>query len=447
MSKDVFPLLDLQELVVCLQSCDFALANEENIARPSSKYVVTLYKQIIDSFSGISPDTLINNGELLLESSGTHIDDDPVYRDTLQMLTLNKICFKFFEDVGVPDFNMMDLYKPEAQRTQRFLSAVVNYARFREERMLDCDQFMSQTETLLGQLRQKLDDHNFLQLQVQKLEEASSFADGETLVSLESNNRNLENQLKKLTQVQETFSIDYNNYKSSKRKMLAELESLGFELIELELQRGKLQRYSEADVGSLQASIKELSQALEEQSESLSRLQKQHRNLAKAMSTFQTVTTELYELLRVISTDLQKSHLQEVGILELKEQLLNNRAKLEHLLTSGVTVKLTNMQTQLESRKKSIRELEDSTRIEHQENSSVLHTLQTQFSQEILPEVRKIDEHVESELYGVVIKGLEKDMQQLREDFKKESDAIELEYSLLATHINNYMSSMLQRIR
>ncbi|CEP61233.1 kinetochore-associated Ndc80 complex subunit NUF2 LALA0_S02e09736g [Lachancea lanzarotensis] len=447
MNKDVFPLLDLQELVVCLQSCDFALANEENISRPSSKYVVTLYKQIIDSFSGISPDTLINNGELLLESSGTHIDDDPVYRDTLQMLTLNKICFKFFEDIGVPDFNMMDLYKPEAQRTQRFLSAVVNYARFREERMLDCDQFMSQTETLLAQLRQKLDDHNFLQLQVQKYQELSTFADGETLGSLESNNRNLENQLKKLTQVQETFSIDYNNYKSNKRKLLADLESLGFELIELELQRGKLQRYSEADIDSLQAGIKELSQALEEQSESLSGLQKQHRNLAKAMTTFQTITAELYELLKIISTDLQKSHLQEVGILELKDQLLNNRTKLENLLTSGVAVKLTNLQTQLESRKKSIRELEETTRMEQQENSNILHSLQTQFSQEILPEVQKVDDHVENQLYGVVIKGLEKDMQELKDEFKKESDAIELEYSLLATHINNYMSSMLQRIR
>ncbi|SCU93981.1 LAME_0F05666g1_1 [Lachancea meyersii CBS 8951] len=446
MNKDVFPLLDLQELVVCLQSCDFALANEENISRPSSKYVVTLYKQIIDSFSGISPDVLIDTGESLLESSDDRLDVDPVYRDTLQMLTLNKICFKFFQDIGVPDFNMMDLYKPDSQRTQRFLSAVVNYARFREERMLDCDQFMSQTETLLGQLRQKLDDHNYLQQQVQKYREISDLADGETVSSLENNNRNLENQLKKLTHVQETFSIDYNNYKSNKRKLLTELESLGFELIELELQRDKLQRYSETDVGTLQASIKELSKALDEQSERLAELQNKHHNLSKAMTIFQGVTSELYELLRIISTDLQKSHIQQVGILDLKKQLLNSRTKLEHLLTSGITVKLTNLQAQLENRKRSIRELENSTRVEQQENSAELQKLQTQFSQEILPEIQKIDEHVEKELYGNVIKTLERDMQHLKDDFKKESDAIELEYSLLATHINNYMNSMLQRI-
>ena len=248
MEKDVFPLLDIQELVVCLQSCDFALANEESISRPSSQYVITLYKQIIDSFTGVAPDSLISENDGQTGLGRDTLGDDPVYEETLRMLTLNKICFKFFQDIGISDFNMMDLYKPDALRTQRFLSAVVNYARFREERMADCDQFMSQTETLLGQLRQKFDDYNFLQQQIQKYREVTDLANGESVSSLEANNRNLENQLKKLTQVQETFTLDYNNYKSNKQKLMSNLESLGFELIELESQRDKLQRYSIADL-------------------------------------------------------------------------------------------------------------------------------------------------------------------------------------------------------
>ncbi|SCU80509.1 LADA_0B07910g1_1 [Lachancea dasiensis] len=447
MSKDVFPLLDIQELVLCLQSCDFALANEENISKPSSKYVVTLYKQIIDSFSGISPDALISQGELLVGSGGERIDDDPVYKDTLEMLTLNKICFKFFQDIGVPDFNMMDLYKPDALRTQRFLSAVVNYARFREERMLDCDQFMSQTESLLGQLRQKLDDYNFLQQQIQKYRESTDLADGETLSSLEANNRNLESQLKKLTHVQETFTIDYNNYKSEKRKLMAQLESLGFELIELELQRDKLRRYSEADLPNLNASIQELSKMFEGQQTTLTVLQDKHRNLVRSMDVFQTVTSELYELLRIISTDLQESHLRELSLLEMKDQLAKSDAKLSNLLESGLIIKLSSLNAQLESRKQSIRDLEESTRSQQLENSSILQTLQKEYAEEVMPEVQRIEEHVEKELFGNVINTLEKDMQALRDEFKKESEAIELEYSLLATHINNYMRSMLEMIK
>lgn len=63
-----------------------------------------------------------------------------------------------------------------------------------------------------------------------------------------------------------------------------------------------------------------------------------------------------------------------------------------------------------------------------------------------MPEVQKIDEHVEKELFGKVIKSLEKDMQALRDDFKKDSVAIDLEYSLLASHIKNYVQQMLEKI-
>ena len=143
MSKDVFPHLDLQELVVCLQSCDFSLATEENISRPTSQCMITLYKQIIDSFMGISPDALLNdrrnfedqgrNGDGGNGSSGNDgsdndgnnegnnddNDNDAVYNNTLRVLALNKICFKFFQDIGVPDFCIMDLYKPCLLYTSR----------------------------------------------------------------------------------------------------------------------------------------------------------------------------------------------------------------------------------------------------------------------------------------------------------------------------------------
>lgn len=446
MNKDIFPLLDLQELVLCLQSCDFALASEENISRPTSQYVITLYKQIIDSFTGVAPDTLISDGDAVVRPTSEVAGEDPVYKETLRMLTLNKICFKFFQDIGVSDFNMMDLYKPDALRTQRFLSAVVNYARFREERMADCDQFMSQTESLLNQLREKFDDYNFLQQQVAKHYELANLAEGESLASLEANNRNLENQLKKLTQVQEAFTIDYNNYKSSKQKLMSQLESLGFELIELESQRDKLHRYSETDISSLQESMNEFSQMLDEQQGNLAKMQSQYKVLSKSTETFHAITLELYELLRIISTDLQESHLREIGLLEIKQQLAKSEAKMNNLLTSGVMMKLSSLQSQLAMQKQRLRELEETTKRKQNENTLALQNLQREFAEEVMPEVQKIDEHVEKELFGKVIKSLEKDMQALRDDFKKDSVAIDLEYSLLASHIKNYVQQMLEKI-
>lgn len=37
--------------------------------------------------------------------------------------------------VGVQDFSIRDLIKPEAQRVKTILSAVINFAKFREEQL------------------------------------------------------------------------------------------------------------------------------------------------------------------------------------------------------------------------------------------------------------------------------------------------------------------------
>uniref|UniRef100_UPI0031F5DABB Ipl1/Nuf2 chimera protein n=1 Tax=Saccharomyces cerevisiae TaxID=4932 RepID=UPI0031F5DABB len=181
-NQDVFPILDLQELVICLQSCDFALATQENISRPTSDYMVTLYKQIIENFMGISVESLLNSSNQETGDGHLQEENENIYLDTLNVLVLNKICFKFFENIGVQDFNMTDLYKPEAQRTQRLLSAVVNYARFREERMFDCNSFILQMESLLGQINKLNDEIKQLQkdfeVEVKEIEAAYSLLSG-----------------------------------------------------------------------------------------------------------------------------------------------------------------------------------------------------------------------------------------------------------------------------
>jgi len=44
------------------------------------------------------------------------------------------------EQVGVDDFSLRDIVKPETAHVRRILSAVINFAKFREERMSVLDQ-------------------------------------------------------------------------------------------------------------------------------------------------------------------------------------------------------------------------------------------------------------------------------------------------------------------
>lgn len=455
MSADIFPLLDYSELAICLQSCDFSLATEENIARPTSQFVITLYKQIIDSFMGISSDALLKKGQEHINDATEYEEEneEAFYSESLQVLVLNKICYKFFQNIGVSDFNMMDLYRPDTQRTKRLLSAVVNYARFREERMFDCNRFISQTEALLGQLRSKFDEYNLLQQQMKRYEEEEKQIDevgvqsnGDELEALESNNRSIETQLKKLTQIQETLSIDYNNYKEQKQRMLKELETLGFQIVELDSQWEKLEKYAESNMDELERSIEELGMLLEAKQQKLSQLEHSQENLRTSAQTFQRVIEELYGILQIVSVEIQNSHRKEEGLVELKRQLALRHSKVENILTSGVMVKLSILEEQLEMQKNKLTELTESSKNNHEANAQHLLSLQQKYTEQIMPEIQEAEMHIEKDLMVGEVKKLEGKMHRLQVEFQQEVEAIDMEYSLLAGHMNKYLEVMLEKM-
>lgn len=455
MSADIFPLLDYSELAICLQSCDFSLATEENIARPTSQFVITLYKQIIDSFMGISSDALLKKGQEHIKDATEYEEEneEAFYSESLQVLVLNKICYKFFQNIGVSDFNMMDLYRPDTQRTKRLLSAVVNYARFREERMFDCNRFISQTEALLGQLRSKFDDYNLLQQQMKRYEEEEKQIDevgvqsnGDELEALESNNRSIETQLKKLTQIQETLSIDYNNYKEQKQRMLKELETLGFQIVELDSQWEKLEKYAESNMDELERSIEELGMLLEAKQQKLSQLEHSQENLRTSAQTFQRVIEELYGILQIVSVEIQNSHRKEEGLVELKRQLALRHSKVENILTSGVMVKLSILEEQLEMQKNKLTELTESSKNDHEAKAQHLLSLQRKYTEQIMPEIQEAEMHIEKDLMVGEVKKLEGKMHSLQVEFQQEVEAIDMEYSLLAGHMNKYLEVMLEKM-
>lgn len=450
-TQDIFPLLDLEELVICLQSCDFAMATEEHIARPTSQYVITLYKQIIENFMGISPEQVLaeqlssrQNTEGNDESTSVDMFDGP-YRETLQMLTLNKICYKFFENVGINDFNIVDLYKPEAYRTRRLLSAVVNYARFREERMFDCNQFIIQMEEMLDELKSKFDDFNYLKAQLTAIEDDDEKTPGE-LEDLLQKNKVLETNLKKLTILQEKLSIDYNNYKMKKQELLRELEKNSFTLIELESKKERLMNYNDDDQdlqNSLNNSIDRLTEEKKKQIGYVSKLEGNVSNLKVTVDTLEKAIEHIYDILRLLSTDLQESHRAELNIEGIKGPLTEKRTRLKNLLESNVIYKYDVLKEQLNVAETEYQRINEEHYRETLENKKQIQELEGKYNNIIHNKMQEAEVYIENEITEKKIKILQSELNDIQIQFNNEIDNIELHYSTLVGHINNYMKKLI----
>lgn len=66
---------------------------------------------------------------------------------------------------------LQDLYKPEAPRLRRNLSAVINFAKYREEKLLAYTELQEQLEVLLGDKEALAAEHEQLQEELQRLQD------------------------------------------------------------------------------------------------------------------------------------------------------------------------------------------------------------------------------------------------------------------------------------
>lgn len=453
MSMDEFPLLDVPELVSCLQECDFSAATLETITKPTSHSIIKLYQQIIDLFANINTETYsIQPNQDMIETLDTS--------NTIPIAILNLTCHKFFKVIGISDFNMMDLCKPDFQRTRRLLSAVVNYARFREERIFDCKESIQQMSDLSDVLESKFDSFNLLRQQNNEIRselgylnndmnsEEKNIEDNEefNVEKLDKMSNDLEIQLKSLTKKQESLSLEYESYKLTKNDLLTELEKYGFQLVELESKRDKLKKISDTDIVELDENIKQLKETLSTNKDKLQTLATKKDNLEITLKTLERIISELYDLTNVISSDLKVSYGREISIINTKKTLIEKKTTLENLLKTSLSSQLKLAKEQL-SRQEIIRSnLKKDMASKIQENEEKITDLNNIYSNEIMKRLMETDKHITNDIIEKEVKSIELDIHSKKQQFNNELDELEEEYILLINHVKDYMTTVLSNL-
>lgn len=453
MSMDEFPLLDVPELVSCLQECDFSAATLETITKPTSSSIIKLYQQIIDLFANINTENYsIQPNQDMTETLDTS--------NTIPIAILNLTCHKFFKVIGISDFNMIDLCKPDFQRTRRLLSAVVNYARFREERIFDYKESIQQMSDLSDVLESKFDSFNLLRQQNNEIRaelgylnndlnsESRNIEDDEeySTEKLDNMSNDLEVQLKSLTKQQESLSLEYESYKLTKNDLLTELEKYGFQLVELESKRNKLKKISDIDVVILDENIKQLQETLSANKHKLQTLITKKDNLEITLKTLERIISELYDLTNVISSDLKVSYGREISIMNTKKTLIEKKITLENLLKTSLSSQLKLAKEQLSRQEIIHSNLKKDMTSKIQENEQKINDLNNIYSNEIMKRLMETDKYITNDIIEKEVKSIELEIHSKKQQFSNELDELEEEYILLINHVKDYMSTVLSNL-
>lgn len=144
-----FPAVRTDELLVVLHEMGVQVSAEE-MARPQGAMVHKIYLAFLDTLSGVLPESL----ERLRAAATSDMEHADMLQDSVEWLIFfREVCVAadrraMMEAATVHDFCVQDLTRPQPKRFKRHMSALVNFFRFRSDRLAEFDELVADTEDL-----------------------------------------------------------------------------------------------------------------------------------------------------------------------------------------------------------------------------------------------------------------------------------------------------------
>ncbi|CCK72471.1 kinetochore-associated Ndc80 complex subunit NUF2 KNAG_0K01060 [Huiozyma naganishii CBS 8797] len=439
--EDEFPLLGVEEIASCLQECDFNGATVDTIRKPSVDTIIPLYEEIVDLYLNITVDHYL--------PAGSEINDEVGMR----MCTLNAICDRFFKNIGVSDFNMLDLCRPDFERTRRLLSAVVNYARFRDERIFDCTDLIHKMSDLSDIFVTRFNEFNLLRKQNTEIEAELGDLDNineETsndLSRLEAESNEMIEKLKDLEQTKSALLVQQDAYKLEKRTLLTQLESLSFQIVELESKRDKFAEMSTTDMQDLTNSINNLSRILTERQADLTDLKSKQTNLESTFQTMKRVIDEICALLKILTTVLQPTFNKEIATFETRQKVNNTVARLDTFMNESVLSKRNALQAKIVERETNGDIVEKELRQRIKVDQEVIDQLEETYVNDICTRDRATEEDIQKNIIEGIVNATEEQIRRAKDEHQREIDLVNQKYEELVTQVEVYVKMLTSRLK
>ncbi|ODQ77089.1 hypothetical protein BABINDRAFT_163823 [Babjeviella inositovora NRRL Y-12698] len=441
----VIPRLDLSEITLCLQSLEF-VASEELLLRPTAQYVRTLYDQVIDLFMGISPEAF-NRKVRELQQSDPGPDDIEFVDESVEsfnLILLQKIMFQFLSNCGFHDFNVLDLVHPDPQRLQRITSAVVNFARFREEHILDCEPFLTVSEENLERFRRAQEENVEIVNKINELEGKLQPSKSKTtsIDKINEYNSRIENELKKLKKVQEMLTMEHANYKNEKINLLKKLEDHNYLMIEAKKNLDKIKGYLLERPEVLIKINEDLQNKLDSDSSQLAILENRLRDYSATIESFQIVEQDLRNLFKILEEILNDLNKEELNLNKLnKFQELHD---LQSISLSNLNRKLQQITRQLTINEDKIQRTKKQAEEKRASFQSKMEELHSKYAT-LVTERDLNDQDLEKKKQYIL--NLEHRMNELQKNYNTELKETNLEIERLNNHLKLYLSEMEKKVK
>lgn len=292
-----FPLLVDDEILMCMEELQVSLSAKD-LEKPSAPTVRAVYESLCETCIGVTRDEL----NLPLEDAMSRIEFPELHEESIPQLTYLRYVQKLLGAAGVHDVTLLDLTKPDPKRFRRNLSAVINFAKFREERLMECEELTNNTDKLLERKDEVSKGCTDIQEKINRVREKRE-AEQPRVEQLKHDCRDLEAELKQSHKQHASLQHETKQLKAKSNELKDLVSTLRFQKLnvvqETERMEGNIVRSPER----LKSELADLRERLDGErdensrlSENLEELRAKDKALARVEEEMERLHSVLMEL-------------------------------------------------------------------------------------------------------------------------------------------------------
>lgn len=363
-----------------------------------------------------------------------------VQADARLILANQRTIYKFMCDLGIDDFSIMDIIKPEPERVRRLLSAIVNFARFRGVRGADWDELIKEDEIHEMKYQEEVAKREDLINKIENLEQHMQTTDVK-MKEMERHNSNAESELRQLKKLQEKLVTEHTTYKKQKEQLVNKLKDRAFLLEEGSRAIEQLRPYVVESPEVPQQINNDLNISLNNQREKLDNFERWARALEISGENFKTIQMEVEKCIKIINECQGEIEKKDMGIKRLTNfQEMCEQQKHEE---SELNRNIQQLNRRLKATEDKIERFRHQAEEKKSQAKARMEQLTDQYS--TLIAARAIaDQDMERERKN--IGNIEKAIVDLRQQIETEIREFESESQKLNAYINAYLNDMEQKI-
>lgn len=351
MSKLDYPRLPLNEIVSVLAEFQIASVSDSDLLHPNPDFITNLYKRILYYLDLFQEDDGQMNFDVLQQ-----FENPDLHLESVQIMNLLQKIRGFVAAVYCPrKFTLKDLVRPDSDRTQFFLSAMLNFVLYRATK-LDILNPIVEEMTLIDEQRKELEGKiSELNAEIEEYNKARE-SEVPLVQEVEAKVKELRQTIPGLNNHQMSLKASIKKMKENAKEMDEKISSAEFALVQAVQENANLH-------SKIVQSPDKLQRALEERKATLAEAKNAERS---AMLFFQEKTstcevyTKAYEKMSKHFAQMQdvleqvnsaKAIEKEVKVLKLKltdEGVLDKSLEAKLVERQGKADQLDELKKQLE---------------------------------------------------------------------------------------------------